>query len=94
MAFECKTCSCYGVCSKCLSHSNLLHRITPGDEEEHRLEKVTRFQTYRAICNEEERGGDGATLDGQVTDNSGDEDLGGASPEMEEELLDLDGIEI
>jgi hypothetical protein len=33
-------------------------------------------------------------LDEQVTDNRGDEDLGSASPEREEEILVLDSIEI
>lgn len=95
MAFACKSCGDYGVCTKCLSHINTFHtKTTQGDEKEHHFEQVAKFHAYRNMPSEDCGDGDGPVLDEQVTDNKGDEDPGGASTEREEEILDLDGIEI
>lgn len=95
MAFKCNTCDDYGVCTKCLPHINTFHtKSTQGDEKEHNFDRITSFHAYRDMASGEGWDGDGSGLDEQITNNKGDEDLGGASPEREEEVLDLDDIDI
>ncbi|KAL6827243.1 ankyrin repeat-containing domain protein [Trichoderma sp. SZMC 28015] len=95
MAFECNTCDDYGVCTKCLPHINTFHtNSTGGDEKEHKFEQIIKFHAYRDMASKKVGDGYGPGLDEQITNKKGDEDLGGASPEREEEILDLDDIDI
>ncbi|QYT01017.1 hypothetical protein H0G86_008073 [Trichoderma simmonsii] len=95
IVFRCNSCDDYAVCTKCLTHINTFHtKLTQGDEKEHKFEKMTSFHAYRNMDSGRGGDGDGPGLDEQVTASEGDESPGGASPERDEEILDLDDIDI